>query len=80
MIDEATDRADDKTMLVMARHYDEKHEKVVTSFLSNPLCPRANADQLFTCINETMEHNDIPWNNVMGQSSDSASTMVGRYK
>ena len=80
LIDEATDRADDKTILIMARHYSEDQQKVITSFVANPLCPKANAQALFGHIEKVIEDNNIPWSNVMGQSSDSASTMVGCRK
>ena len=80
LIDEATDRADDKTVLIMVRHFSKDQGKVITSFLAMPECPIANADRLFGHIQSTIEQNTIPWENVMGQSSDSASVMVGRHR
>ena len=48
LVDEATDRADDKTILMMARHYDGNKENVVTSFFGQPsvsYCRRENIVQ-----------------------------------
>ena len=80
LTDEATDRADDKTVLIMARHYDEHKDSVIISFVANPVCPIADARTLFGHLDKFMVDNKIPWSNVMGQSSDSASTVVGRHK
>ena len=80
LTDEATDRAEDKTVLIMARHYDEHKDSVITSFVTNLMCPIADARTLFGHLDKFMVDNKIPWSNVMGQSSDSASTMVGRHK
>ena len=80
LIDEATDRTDDKTVLIMARYLCKTQEKVMTSFLAMPECPIADSVKLFKHIENTMEENGIPWGNILGQSSDSASVMVGRHR
>ena len=80
LIDEATDRADDKTVLIMARHYDEHKDSVITSFVANPVCPIADARTLFGHLDKLIVDNKIPWSNVMGQSFGSASTMVERHR
>ena len=41
------------------------------------LCNIAAAEKMFEALNEVMEENVIPWENVVGYASDTANVMVG---
>ena len=49
--------------------------KVVTRFLDAPVCNIATGETLFTALSQVR---NIPWSNVIGFASDSASVMVGK--
>ena len=42
-----------------------------------PVCNIATAEKMFEALNEVMEENEIPWENVVGYASDMANVMVG---
>ena len=47
-------------------------------FLDCPVVNIATGETLFEAINKILEDRAIPWENVIGFGSDSASVMVGR--
>ena len=77
LLDEATDQADAKALLIMVRWYNESKYRAETSFLAMPECPKGDAASIFEHIEKEIEQRGIPWCNVIGQTSDSASTFVG---
>ena len=63
----------------MVRYWDDSSRKTVTRFLSMPVCNIATAQNLFDALSNALSERNIPWCNVIGFCSDSASVMVGRY-
>ena len=61
----------------MVRFWDDSKRKVVTRFLAMPVCNIATTDALFKSIEKELESHNIPWKNVVGYASDTASVMVG---
>ena len=45
-----------------------------------PVCNTATGETLFQALSEVLEAREIPWRNVIGFASDSASVMVGKKK
>ncbi len=63
---------------IMVRFWDEQLRKVVTRFLDAPMCNIATGETLFKALTDTLETREIPWENLNGFASDSASVMVGK--
>ena len=62
---------------VLVKYWDDKVNHVATRFLAMPVCNIATAEKMFEALNEVMEENIIPWENVVGYTSDTANVMVG---
>ena len=62
----------------MVRVWEKKLNKVVTSFLDAPVCNIATGETLFNALDQVLAFRGIPWSNVVGFGSDSASVMVGK--
>ena len=62
----------------MVRYWDELSKKTVTRFLAMPVCSIATGQILFYALSTVLSECGIPWSNVVGFCSDSASVMVGR--
>ena len=71
------DQVDKKYFAVLVRYWDDKVNHVATRFLAMPVCNIATAEKMFEALNEVMEENVIPWENVVGYASDTANVMVG---
>ena len=63
---------------VIVRLWDDKLGKVITRFLDAPACNIATGKTLFRALAVVREARGIPWINVIGFASDSASVMVGK--
>ena len=50
----------------------------MTRFLAMPVCNIATGQTLFDALATVLSKQGIPWSNVIGFCSDSASVMVGR--
>ncbi|KAH3726068.1 hypothetical protein DPMN_051924 [Dreissena polymorpha] len=42
-----------------------------------PICNVGNSENLFMCLQEVLTAKNIPWENVVGYSSDNAAVMIG---
>ena len=62
----------------MVKFWDDSLAKVVTRFLDAPVCNIATGETLFTALSQVLGARNIPWSNVIGFASDSASVMVGK--
>ena len=51
----------------------------VMCFLAMPVCTVGKAEALFGGTTEELASCDIPWSNVIGYTSDTASVMVGEH-
>ena len=60
------------------RFWEEGLGKVVMRFLDAPVCNIATEKALLQALSEVLEARKIPWRNVIGYASDSASVMVGK--
>ena len=77
LCDGGNDRMDRKYFAILVQYWDDVVGQAVTRFLGMPMCNTATAEKLFEALNTTMENHRLPWNNVVGFASDSASVMVG---
>lgn len=78
MCDGGNDDMDRKYFGLMVRYWDDAFEQAVTRFLAMPICNIATGETLFNAIDAELRTHDIPWGNVVGFCSDSASVMVGK--
>ena len=62
----------------MVRFWSNELNKVVLRFLDAPVVNIATGETLFQAIAQVLEARSIPWRNVIGFASDSASVMVGK--
>ena len=78
LCDGGNDQDARKFFAIMVRFWDENARHAITQFLAMPVCNRATAEALFDVLSEELNSRDIPWSNVIGYASDTASVMVGR--
>ena len=79
LCDGDNDQSHQKYFGIMVRYWDKKLKQPVTRFLGMPICNIATAELLFLAIEKESELHGIPWNNLIGYASDTASVMVGKY-
>ena len=80
LCDDGNDNVDKKYFGIMVRYWDKVAEQPVTRFLCMPVCNIATAQSLFTAIEQEFESRNIPWDNLIGYASDTASVMVVSLK
>ena len=78
LCDGGNDKLDKKYFAVMVRYWDVKTCRTVVRFLEMPVCNIATAQALFDALDGVFQRRRIPWANVIGYGSDSASVMTGR--
>ena len=61
----------------MVRFWHEAACQPITRFLAMPVCNIATAEVLFNALAQELESRNIPWSNVIGYASVTASVMVG---
>ncbi|WAR19965.1 hypothetical protein MAR_001803, partial [Mya arenaria] len=71
MMDESNDQSDSKCVAILVRVYDSAVLKVMTYFLSMPVCNIGTGANL-----EVFTERDIPWQNMICYSSDNAPVMI----
>ena len=62
----------------MVRYWDESERCSITKFLAMPVCNVATGENMFNALSMEMYSRNIPWSNVIGYASDTASVMVGK--
>ena len=76
--DGGNDKLDKKYFAIMVRYWEAETGKSVTHFLDMPVCNIATSQALFNALDEVFKRRAIPWQNVIGFGSDSASIMTGK--
>ena len=78
LCDGGNDDLDRKYFEILVRFWNDDAGVAVTRFLAMPVCNIATGASLFNAIDKELKNHDIPWSNVTGFCSDSASVMVGK--
>lgn len=78
MVDESNDIMCEKECAILARFFDEEKERVSVGFIDMPICNSANAENVFRCINTSLEEKGLKWSNCVGFSSDNCNVMIGK--
>ena len=63
----------------MVRYWSDAAHQPVTRFLAMPVCNVSTAEALFDALAQELESRDIPWSNIVGYASDTASVVVGAH-
>ena len=79
LCDGGNDQWDKKYLAIMVKYWDKELCTVVTRFLAMPVCNIATAQALFDAMEAELDSRSIPWSNVIGFASDTASVMVGAH-
>ena len=79
LCDGGNDQMGKKYFGIMVRYWSETASQPVTRFLAMPICNEATAEALFGAMAEELRTRDIPWSNVIGYASDTASVIVGQH-
>ena len=64
-------------LYILVHYCDQSQCQAVARFLALPECNIATAEALFESLSNEIESHGIPWSNMIGYASDSASVMVG---
>ena len=75
LCDGGNDNFEKKYFGIMVRFWSKEINKIVTRFLDAPIVNIVTGATLFKAMDEVL---NIPWRNVVGFASDSASVMVGK--
>ena len=67
-----------KFFAFMVRYWDESARCAITKFLTMPVCNVATGETMFNALSMKLYSRKIPWSNVIGYVSDTASVMVGK--
>ena len=78
LCDGGNDNSEKKYFGIIVRFWDNLQDKVVTRFLDAPVVNIATGETLFRALDNALQTRAIPWTNVIGFASDSASVMVGK--
>ena len=78
LCDGGNDNFQKKYFGILVRLWDDSRCEVIVRFLDCPVCNIATGESLFQALETTLQSQSIPWKNVIGFASDSASVMVGK--
>ncbi len=79
LCDGGNDQLEKKYFAVMVRFWCETACQAITRFLAMPVCNVSTAAALFEALENELESRHIPWSNLIGYASDTASVMVGAH-
>ena len=79
LCDGGNDQTDRKFFGILVRYWDQFQRQAVTRFLALPVCNIATAEALFEALSNEVDSRGIPWSNMIGYGSDSASVMVSAH-
>ena len=79
LCDGGNDQTDRKFFAILVRYWDQSQLQAVTRFLALLVCNIATAEVLFETLSNEIKSRGIPWSNMIGYGSDSASVMVGAH-
>ena len=77
LCDGGNDKYNKKYSGIMVRYCDDSSRKTVTRFLAMPVCSIATGQTLFDALATVLSERRIPWSNIIGFCSDSASVRLG---
>lgn len=63
----------------MVRFWSDTARQAISQFLAMPVCNVSTAAALFEALGKELESRGIPWSNLVGYASDTASVMVGAH-
>uniref|UniRef100_H3AVF6 HAT C-terminal dimerisation domain-containing protein n=1 Tax=Latimeria chalumnae TaxID=7897 RepID=H3AVF6_LATCH len=78
IVDESTDRDDDKQLGMIVKYYDENQLRVETKFYRLRVVNSATDENLFKALEDAFEANNIKWENVTRLGADGAANMIGK--
>ena len=78
LCDGGNDNFEKKYFGIVVWFWDNQLDKVATRFLDAPVVNIATGETLFQALDSVLQVRAIPWINVIGFASDSASVMVGK--
>ena len=76
LCDGGNGQTDRKYFGIMVRYWDKEADQPAKRFLCMTVCNIATAEALFTAIEKEFGSHKIPWSNMVGYASDTASVMV----
>lgn len=68
-----------KYFAIMVHYWDDGASQPVTRFLAMTVCSIATTEALFNALDQELHSRNIPWSNVIGYASNTASVMVGAH-
>ena len=77
LCDGGNDQFGKKYFAIMVRFWSDTARQPVTRFLAMPVCNTSTAEALFDALEKELAARAIPWSNLVGYASDTASVMVG---
>ena len=77
IIDETTDCTIDKQLAIMVVFFSEKDLKLHVKVLDMVKCSDGSAEGLTNRIEQVIEENSIPWQNIVGFCADTTNVMFG---
>lgn len=80
IVDETTDISTQKSLVLVARVWDDSCNKVCDKFLSLVNVENCTAEGLFKTITAFLKENQVPYSNIIGFGADNASVMMGGTK
>ena len=78
IVDESTDRGDDKQMAVIVKYYDNQQLKTVSKFYRLRVVNFAMGENLFKAIEDMFKADNLKFEYVIGFGTDGAASMIGR--
>lgn len=80
LIDESNKKYGEKFLCIMVRFYDEEKKVVQTKFLDVKNCNESIADNITKLVVDSMEENNLSFENLIQIMSDSCNVMRGIHK
>ena len=78
LCDGGNDNFEKKYFGILVRFWDDQLDRIAIRFLDAPVVNIATGETLFQALDSTLQTRAIPWANVIGFASDSASVMAGK--
>ena len=78
-LDECTANAKDKIFSILVTFFEDDRRESIVAHYDSVLLTEANAETVFSEIDNCFSRNGIPWNNLISDFSDSAAYMRGKF-
>ncbi|CAH1371494.1 unnamed protein product, partial [Tenebrio molitor] len=79
IVDETTDIATKKSLVINCRFYNQDQRKIKDHFAELVEVENCSAESLFSAVKAFLDKNQVPYNNVVGFGSDNANVMMGEF-